>query len=102
MSKNKTIREYIETSIPEDVDYEVEHEWVSVSQSLHRRERFVIVTFTSPLDDVYEDTIVPTMLDGSSDSIVYYCTEEREDTNGEWTQVSNQYDEIWQIHNNRP
>lgn len=60
------------------------------------------VSFSSPLEDMYDDSLPPTMLDGSSDSIVYYCTEEREDSEDDWKQVENQYGEVWEIHNRRP
>jgi hypothetical protein len=98
----KSIDEYIQESLPESEDYSVEHEWIAMTPSMHRRERFVLVSFSSSLEDIYNRPTVPTMLDGSSDTIVYYCTEEREDTTEDWEQRPNQYGEIWEIHNQRP
>lgn len=102
MASQKSINEFIGESLPEDEEYEVEYEWVSMGRALHRRERFVLVSFSSPLEEMFDDSLPPTMLDGSSDTAVYYCTEERESSEDDWEQVENQYGEVWEIHNKRP
>lgn len=102
MASKKSIDELFEEELPEGEDYEVEYEWVSMGRSPGWRERFVLLSFSSSLDDMYEDPSPPTMLDGSSDSAVYYCREERDSSEDDWEQVENQYGEIWQIHNRRP
>lgn len=102
MSSKVSIEEFIEDSLPDGEEYEVEYEWISMGRALHRRERFVLVSFSSPLEEMYDDSLPPTMLDGSSDSIVYYCNEERGGSEDDWVQVENQYGEVWEIHNRRP
>lgn len=102
MTSQDSIDEFIGESVPDDEGYEVEYEWISKGRSLHKRERFALVSFSSSLEDMFDNSLPPTMLDGSSSTAVYSCTEERDGSDSDWEKVANQYGEVWTIHNQRP